>query len=509
MPVLSKPVVLLLLTCLALSNSYAQKRVLSYPFEFEKSFLAKGDYDTYFLDNTANNTFALVIKDNKKMEYVLVDEKFKVISRISLPRDNSVFDVKGLKDYTGGTVSGRRFQFVYPGSDDYYMETVDFDTKTVSHKKVLDVPKEEKQLVAFSDNNIFYAITSNNKTGAITVNTINAAGEPSQKTIAFPIPEEASRHRDKLSEYLKGLKVIKGSEFPDLSTSIKPAKLFTTPNDLVFVINDGDNPAHIVTFHLPDLTMQEKKIDYSSLVAKNEKGNVYVSSFLKNGKLFSLVLNKRNIRIVTNDAQTGALLNNIEINDDTGMDMFADGPIAEQRVGKRESAKDIGSVKKLIKAFTSGTEGLMIAENKSGQFVVTAGTYDLIKLSSGGSGGSWQGGWKTNPMPKAPGASGPGTSMPVVWDNFMYYRPGQPSYTITDARYYNTTYFKLILDPNTLKIAHGRAPQSVPDQIKDFIDTIDKNAKATNQFAIGKNQYYGYYDRDSGAYVVEQIRISQ
>ena len=86
-------------------------------------------------------------------------------------------------------------------------------------------------------------------------------------------------------------------------------------------------------------------------------------------------------------------------------------------------------------------------------------------------------------------------------------RPGYPSYTSTSARYYTTTYFKMLLDPTTLKTVHGRVPRPVADQIKDYIDDTDKKAKATNQFAIGKNQYYGYYDRDMQEYVIEQIRL--
>src|SRR4051812_48863209 len=196
---------LFLAACLALASGYAQKKVLSYPFEFEKSFLARGDYDTYFLDNPANNTFALVLKDNKKIEYALVDQNFKVVSKISSDIGSTVFDVKNLRDCTGGTTNVHQYHFVYPESKgEFEMETVDFDAKTVSHKKLVELPKEQKPLASFSDDNMFYILTANDKSGELSIATLNAAGELSQKSIAFPIPEEASRHRDKLSEYLGG-----------------------------------------------------------------------------------------------------------------------------------------------------------------------------------------------------------------------------------------------------------------------------------------------------------------
>jgi hypothetical protein len=65
----------------------------------------------------------------------------------------------------------------------------------------------------------------------------------------------------------------------------------------------------------------------------------------------------------------------------------------------------------------------------------------------------------------------------------------------------------MLLDPATLKVTKGRTPRPLADQIKDYIDETDKKAKATNQFAIGKNQYYGFYDRDAQEYVIEQIRL--
>ena len=55
-------------------------------------------------------------------------------------------------------------------------------------------------------------------------------------------------------------------------------------------------------------------------------------------------------------------------------------------------------------------------------------------------------------------------------------------------------------------IARGRVPRPIAAQIKDYIDDTGKK-KATNQFAIGKNQYYGYYDGDMQEYVIEQIRL--
>ena len=168
-----------------------------------------------------------------------------------------------------------------------------------------------------------------------------------------------------------------------------------------------------------------------------------------------------------------------------------------KRMGKQVDAKDVDELKKVIRAFTKGTEGLMVTQTESGKLVLTAGTYDMIKVSSGANGPH---------MPDMPemhmeheGAAG---MVP-----FYTTRPGTPVFTTTSARYYTTTYFRMLLDPATFKVTRGQVRRPVADQIKDYVDDTDKRSKAKNQFAIGKNQYYGFYDRDAEQYVVEQIRI--
>jgi hypothetical protein len=131
-------------------------------------------------------------------------------------------------------------------------------------------------------------------------------------------------------------------------------------------------------------------------------------------------------------------------------------------------------------------------------------------MGGGGGGGGYVGGFQQGSMPVTPGITNHGATATATstWNPNMYYRPGTPGYTTTSARYYNTTYFRLLVDPAKFKTAHGRVPTPATDQIKDYIEAVGKT-KASNQFTIGKNQYYGYYDKDALAYVVEQIRIVQ
>jgi hypothetical protein len=296
---------------------------------------------------------------------------------------------------------------------------------------------------------------------------------------------------------LKKVKVIKFDEQPDLSSVVGEAKLFTYPDRMEFMINIAGHATHIVSLSLPDMKLTEKFIEYADIVPASEKKKWYINSFQKDGNIFSLLLNKKEIRVSVHNQASGKLLNQYLLTNDSGMELLAQQPVREIRFGKKTNEKEM-DIKKLIKEFTKGTEGLMVSKNKAGQLILTVGTYDLTPLSSGGT----SGGWERITVPGT-GGSHPG------WNTTMNHRPGTPSYTTTSARYYTSAYCKLLLDPVTLKVTRGKVPTPEADQIKDYIDGVSSKAKATNQFSLGAEQFYGYYDRDEKAYVVDLIRIIQ
>jgi hypothetical protein len=174
-------------------------------------------------------------------------------------------------------------------------------------------------------------------------------------------------------------------------------------------------------------------------------------------------------------------------------------------MGKKRKEEDVDDIKTVIKAFTRGTEGLTVATNKAGQYVVQVGTYDLIPMSTGG-GGSYMGGFEMTQAPRGSTAYANGIQM-MTYNPDMYYVPGRSSYMSTSARYYKTIYFKVLLDSSSLKPVRGRVASSIGEQIKDFMDDSDQKAKVAKQFAIGGKQYYGFYDRDQLAYVIQEIMI--
>jgi hypothetical protein len=419
------------------------------------------------------------------------------VSKISAKIDETIFHLK--ETYVGGTAKNGVFNFVYkisrPG---YQVETVDFNNKTIVNKQIFEIPREEKLLTSFSDNNVYYNITANNKTSELVFYILTENGESIIKKMPFKIPETKNKDKNTISEYLDQVKVVKKSEEPGLESVVQPVKLFSSQNKLTFVVNNSDDPTRLFEFNLKDFSYEESVVDHSSLL-KQGKSKSFINSFLFDDRIFSIILNKSDITIAVYDTN-GAVLKSFKINEETSSAFFSRFPVKEVRNGNKSTESDVDDMRRLIKALTKGTEGITVY-NHEGHYILTAGTYDFIQRSSGGT--MDLAGIYTKPEVKNTMSGPTFTGGSYV----SYFKPGKPSYTSTSARYYTTTYFKLLLDSSSLNTVKGKMPTSVNAQIKDFINETDEKAKATNQFALANGQYYGYFDKESSAYVIEQIKI--
>jgi hypothetical protein len=219
--------------------------------------------------------------------------------------------------------------------------------------------------------------------------------------------------------------------------------------------------------------------------------------------LFALVLNKKNIRIAIYDEASGSLKTVHEINDDTNLSSFAEPPSYKERRGKIVKTKEIDDIKKLIKELDKGSEAIMLYVDKKGKLILTVGTYDLIKMNStSGTSAAFE-----NSITRFNPNASPGVNyMGGGWEKVPIYKPGVPSHITTSARYFKSTEFKLMLDPINFNLVRGYAPESINDQIKDYLETVN-NSIARTQFTLNGKQYFGFYDRQEKAYIIEEIFI--
>lgn len=485
--------------------SFSQKRVISYPLDYSKNFLEKKEYNSFYLQDNSNMSFMLILKDNKKVEYVLFDDKFKVKSKIA-PEDgfkSTIFNEDDA-DYLGGVAKDGIFRCVYKitdkkflGSSTYYKtEIIDFEKKQIKTESLFEITKNETLLISFGEFGQYFSITGNDSNNELKLYGMDADGKSFIKSFHIAIP--VTSKKKKITDFLEKIKLISATEEPGLELAKDKVKLFHTPSDISIVVNEGDDPTQIYTISKNDFSITQRSIDHSSFT-KDEKGNSYINSFLYKDMIASLILNKKNIRIGLYD-KDGNLKKIHEINDNTDMSAFAQSPVSTERRGKTTSENDITDLKKVIKSLDKGSEAITISTDKKGRLIITVGTHDPIQVSGGG-GGSY-GTRQTNVALNS-------TSTNVGPNRYetTYYRPGSSSYSKYGSNYYKSLQFKLMLDPVTLNIIKGLAPPSVADQIKDYISEVDSKAQAKNQFQLNGKEYYGYYLTEDKIYVVEEIFI--
>lgn len=448
--------------------------------------------------------FMLILKDNKKVEYVLFDEKFKIKSKIA-PEDgfkSTIFNEDDA-DYLGGVAKDGVFRCVYKvtdkkflGSSTYYKtEIIDFEKKLIKTESLFEITKNETLLISFGEFGQYFSITANDSNNELKLYGMDADGKSFIKSLNIAIP--ATSKKKKITAFLEKIKLISTTEEPGLELAKEKVKLFHTPSSISIVVNEGDDPTQIYTINKNDFSITQRSIDHS-FFTKDEKGSSYINSFLFKDMTASLILNKKNIRIALYD-KDGNLNKVHEINDNTDMSAFAQSPVSTERRGKKTSENDITEVKKVIKSLDKGSEAITISTDKKGRLIITVGTHDPIQVSGGG--GSY-GTMHTNVALNS-------TSTNVGSNRYetTYYRPGSSSYSKYGANNYKSLQFKLMIDPVTLNIIKGLAPASVADQIKDYISEVDTKAQAKNQFQLNGKEYYGYYLTEDKIYVVEEIFI--
>ncbi len=484
--------------------SFSQKRVISYPLDYSKNFLEKKEYTSLFLQDNSTMNFMLILKDNKKVEYVLFDDKFKIKSKIA-PEDgfkNTIFNEDDA-DYLGGVAKDGVFRCVYKvtdkkflGSSTYYKtEVINFVMKLIKTEPLFEITKNESLLISFGEFGQYFSITASDSNNELKLYGMEADGKNFITSLHIAIP--ATSKKKKITDYLEKIKLISTTEEPGLELAKEKVKLFHTPSHISIMVNEGDDPTQIYTINKSDFSITHQSIDHS-FFTKDEKGSSYINSFLFNDMVASLILNKKNIRIALYD-KTGNLKKVHVINDNTDMSAFAQSPVSTERRGKKTSENDITEAKKVIKSLDKGSEAITISTDKKGRLIITVGTHDPVQVSGGG--GSY-GTRHTNVALNS-------TSTNVGPNSYetTYYRPGSSSYSKYGANNYKSLQFKLMIDPVTLNLMKGLAPASVADQIKDYIAEVDTKAQAKNQFQLNGKEYYGYYLTEDKIYVVEEIFI--
>jgi hypothetical protein len=467
-----------------ISSLYAnsQRVVYKHPIELYKVLGFSNTDEHNFLKDNQTGNLVFFFKDYKNVECALIDSNFNIKEK--LHGSTSDLPLRPMDDaYKGGIVNGTKalifFEKERKGGISYVQLTSDFNSKTFTSQELLTLPETEKPLITFSHHNRFFILTADDKKSELVIYQFDKEEKFVKKNIPFTVPPTKNKRRNEISEYLQSLSIFKNDEQAGLEAAVSRVKLFSMPDKLILMSNKDEALTSVLEISLPSLAFQEKIINYSALVDKTDKP---ISSFYKDGKLYALALNKKNIRVGIYDVSNGVLLKTHEINESNFFKTIPGGAVHQSWEGNYKKESTIKDFEKLLKTLSSNTDGLVLSTNKKGQIIILGGTYDEILTNAG--------------------------SALVTQQNANNGPLGHPTSLRYYGTYYKSTFFTILLDPATLDIGKGSIPLSVNDQMENYIKALPKSKKTkTKYFSVGENEYYSYYDKDQEAYIIEQVKI--
>ena len=457
---------------------------------------------------------SMIIHDKKKANYIELDKNLKIVSSFSLPTKDVSFSkydiISGEYDmqHVGSFAlpSSGIFNFVYslqfhgnPAKESFIATAVDFNKNTVTDKEIIERDGKEITLQSFSDDGHFYCVRANNKDEQLVFYLFDREGKLTKKSIPFKVPDGKKKDRNSITEYLGNAALIKNDEEPDLQAGTADAKIYYNSNGIAFVVNDGASPTHLMIFDKNTLALKETFINHSGEFSGADKDKPEVNSYLSNGKIFSVIVNKSNL-VVAEYGLDGMLINKQEINEGNMSTVLASPIEYEERKGTKVKEEQIDDFSKLLKIFHKQTAGITVGTTNDKNYVVTIGTYEpIVQISSSGSVG-------TTRFENHPG--GGGSSLPAGNGTYAntYYTPGISSYS-KSSNYFKKTSFRMMSDGNSFIDKKSKNSKTLRDQIQDFIE--GKSNIMRKQFAIGDKQYFGYYDFKTDEYYIELISIKK
>lgn len=495
-------------------SSTAQKNQLSYQFTFssKRSNAASFNKGAYVMADKSSSKMAFVLQDIDKAAYVLVDSNFKKLVDFSLPAKETIFnyDASNLNqlNYVGATYNGNNYNFVYKNSTtrmfsskEYYtykIETVDFVAKRVAQKDFVNIPKKEKLVSGFSEYNRFFLITAVDESNELKLYVLSGTGAVTEKAIAFPQLETDGKKSKQLSEYLTDIVTVNAGEMPTLDDATKKAKLYTSNNALTFVLNDN-KITQLVTININDYSVTSANIVNQNPESSESKDKVVANTYKTENKLFLMQLVPDKI-VISIYELNGKFLNKIEITEQNINQLMNRAGEYEERRGNKIKNEPFDDFAQLVKALKKGTQGITVETTAIGMYLVTIGTYDDINVETAGA-GSYH---SSIQFGQASVGSVQATSNSYY---YSYYTPGISKF-VAKPNYYKSTTASFLLDAATLKPVKSKIPESGSRQIRDYIENAGSSSMRS-QFLFQAMQYYGYYDKDTEAYIFSQIPVKK
>jgi hypothetical protein len=464
--------------CLAFLSSYSQDTVLVFNKKFRQGTLPKA-YKAFATVDPVAGDLHLTLVDNKTIDRYIIDSNWKIKNQFSVNRDiYGDFPYRRFDDMRLFSDTEKEFN-IYAEDDGFKINAIDFNEKKEAAATHLGFTKHELIASYFVTANIFCLISAdkkssmlhfitNAKNGGIAFDTIN---------VELKLPGKDMSAAKNMND----VAIVRLGKY-DLGRLATSNKIYYS-GAIVYLVNDREDATYITKVNLLTGEVIRKSFKQQVVPGKTPaKVNSFNSFFYRNVLVNGNVCNYNTLTISFYDYEKENLIKTYSIHN-TDTISFKNGPVLNRK------DKEVKKTNSIIDDAETGLA--FILDNKgSNEMELAVKTYHQQVASPGGGGFVGMPGSMATPM-----GSIATTSMVFVSSG-----GGGASGVILDS------HFKCLFEPGTFEHIQERNAgiKSAAEQIHDEIENKDAPETIVS-FIKNKNFYIGFYDADSGHYIIKRI----
>jgi hypothetical protein len=226
--------------------------------------------------------------------------------------------------------------------------------------------------------------------------------------------------------------------------AVKNMKWFASKQALSFY-NIGNGQVQMTSINTLDLSFVSKLLYVQSI----EEGDRLSVAEIDN-KISILQVSPKKA-VVSVYGRDGKLLSTLDIDESSYARIAGNSGKSETHKGSNSSDRSVDDLAAMLKILNRGSANISAEKTKANQYLISIGVYSETKEG------------------------------------------------------YESSAFRFLMDPQTLKPLKGNSPETTILQVKSFVSEVPR--RMSNQFEFQNKQYLGFYENDDEAYIFQSIPI--
>lgn len=450
--------------------SFGQTLLTSIDLDLKK---ASFHHRTLTAVNSKNNEVFVFASDKDKLTAIKYNSFIFFKDSLSTNRPDTNFE----------QMSG--YSFNEEGTPEIYwtennfkkIKSISFDLKTrKTAENLFEIPFEKEHILSsFSENNSFYIMTVSKTEDELKLYVFQD-GKMKEKFLdfsAFKIVDTKNKPLKLWSVFDENpLEKIEIDELNSLVYATSKTKFYVLDDKIILTLDHIVSETQIFEINLQNYKLEEKKIAQEILKTGSGKSN----SYLSDGKLYQLKVNKNELLLAVKNYKSGELINTFTTSKDE-MIAHKNSPLFSQTGNQRQ--REFKNTKKFLERLEDSNIGISVYEAQYNSFITIGGIRDVAST-----GGILLG------IASGVGAVASGTS--VFVNDFM------------DEESLQVNYFETHLNP---KSQYFKKEQEIlaSDYVAQFLDQ-KKDISLASTFKFKDHYILGYYDTKEKKYVLRKFQ---